>query len=520
MAVGNAAAPVGSAARLDLLLISDQIGSGKTRMSELAGQVQRHFETLFECISGLPGANAGDIWVIKNIGDSLMIRVSCSSADIPTLLRKLTSASPPVNRRTQPPVNLRILVMMLKRGSHDDFILGETIWPENEDRTKDLDAKYASRVRGAQGSLTKWLEGDLFGPGINLAFRAASIPVDTPSVIVDEEIIKYLDWHRADSGLPFEFHLSDEDNNKIQIGQRLEFTPIRGLEKQYVACEPDNAGWSGHLFLRSVRKFDSNLDNKQSVDALAHEQQRYKCFTRFMWSEEPNPEDLDELAGAILRFQAGASYFRSLSAVIHTREIRRGSPPSTPARPTSNMRPGLLGIFAGPFETTYEIIHKKILDFDHDQSGFSYPLSTLVYNNPDKKKLFWNNGQQSPRWHVVIFWRWLPENRRDGDTQGDDMVRMVVAESVPDKFDRAQVGMLVGGEWDGYAILRPKNSSENLIEDQEELEDMFLRLAETFETSNKAAHAENIAVYFCCNLSDYRSLAEQPEPVIPRSLAS
>lgn len=530
-----------AAAQLDLLLISDQIGSSKAFLEQIDHQVVTHFVGLIECIFSAPGVDTTRSMVIKNIGDSLMVRLVCAESSFPELLFRILSKVNALAEHTiKSPVNLRILLIPLI--SETDFKSGEEIIKDLQATKKAellANGHLANFIRLAGGSWDKWMQGDLFGPKINLAFRAANLSIHDPIVIVEDSIVNGLNLAGNQDGRPFDLVVSGKT---LQLGRRLGFTPIRGLEKQYRPCKPNPAaGWDGHLFLRTV----SVADGSTKRDPLEAEQEKYKCFTRFVWKDFPKSSDIRNWAREVQKDQGRAQYFRDISRVLCEGEVRRqrrasrnGKPPSWGSvivhPPHPHIYTGLFGIFAGPFESTYELLRDNILEKRKPMVGpgttsFSYLVSTTVFNPGEDEETFWLPPQmEEPGWHVVVFWRWLPEHRGRGEDDGDNLVRGLLRRSyMSGNFKKRRHGMVVGGEWDGYALLDPVSVPISELETPDGLKghyERFLGAMRDFANDSHehlAAEVENAAFYFCCDpavaverlresdLTDYAQAASQ-----------
>jgi len=503
VSVSVASSTVASADLLDLLLISDQIGSSGVGVEVISRQIQEHFEGLPGCIFGITGLHDQETSVIKNIGDSLMIRVVCDKSTLPILLSRLVDMlhELKVRRARGTPVLLRILIMQLVH-EKEEYLKGESLNLPNN--------KIAGNFRGSNGSLKtlkKWLKGDLFGPRINLAFRAASISVKVPVVIIEDSLAECL---FGEGELSFDgFDVNRPGSSTLTIGPRLAFSPIKGLEERYPFAVETNTGWPGHLFLRTVNKKALETMETEDLDALSLEQQSYKSFARFMWLGLPKPEDISYWVRVIQKSQGGALYFRSLLYVIAEAEVHRSRENVgqtiilRPGDGRSNMYTGMIGVFAAPFESTYELIRGDIFAKQRargENTQFRYPISTIVYNPTEQDSSFLGNEDAECPWRVIVFWRWLPEHRTIDETQCKNLVGALEDCRSPELTLRARrKGMIVGGEWDGYAVFRPREGSPAALLQPKDVGAKFEGFTRHLMGCVGKYHVESMAVYFCCH---------------------
>jgi hypothetical protein len=508
----NGALPIihaGSDIPLDLLVISDQIGSSATRVPEIVSQVKKHFIALLECISDFPGLREGVTWVIKNIGDSLMIQIACTSSTLPVLLARIIGAQERLRIDTiSGPVKLRVLVIPLNKEG-EDYIDGSRIIPADAPESKELNERFANRVRACNGSLTSWLDGDLFGPKINLAFRAANLSVEESVLIIEDSLTKYMREDYSDE--PGSFPLTTQEGVTLRVGDRLAFSPIRGLDMLYPFGERNSQGWPGHLFLRTVA-LESAAKAKPYLEPLAEEQQKFKSFTRLVWRrdlpEHTRLQDIQDWLESIEQSQAGANYFRNLFIVEHEYEIRPGHPVFCPSETRSkrgngqqaNLRTGIIGVFAGPFETTYEKLRDLMIAKKarlRNNTGFEYPVSTIVHNQSEPNLRFLGDNASTPPWLVIMFWRWAPEFRGRSPDEGVKFARMVAECYSSKSLSLRRSGLVVGGEWDGYATLTLPEDVNGKSPAPKGMKGFADRVKAFIENDQQHVQVESLALYFC-----------------------
>lgn len=521
---------------LDFLLISDQIGSSGAHMPAIIDQVKRHFVALLQCISELPESGAHFTGVIKNIGDSLMVRIACDASALPMLLSNIIKAQERLEGETlNGAIKLRILLIPLNR-ENEDYINGSRIMPEDAEDAADLNSKFAHRVRASNGSLTEWLTGDLFGPKINLAFRAANLSIDESILIIEDSLAKYLNPDAEENLASFPFELPD--TTSLRIGERLAFSPIRGLDVLYPFARQNANGWPGHLFLRAVTR-DPRGAGARSLNVLALEQQKYKSFTRFMWradqTEGSFQEDVKEWIDIVQESQRGALYFRNLLLVKHEYEVRRSSDhrrsvhclSSKLARAAggkaSGIRTAILGVFAAPFETTYERLRSNIFKRKKElgpTTGFEYPITTIVYNSENEPRQHFVDQQSgNVPWMVIIFWRWLPQFRGSDESEGKRFVEQIAQCYSPRPLAIRRFGLVVGGEWDGYAALRLPAEPSAAFAEPKNLK-KFAEQLNSIANTECFARIDATAIYFGCDPDVLHTGVSNSAPEFARQAAS
>lgn len=486
---------------IDLLLISDQIGSSGETVANMKVQIKEHFEGLINCISSLPEIDRDRTLVIKNIGDSLMVRVTCDRPRLTALLSHLILIQDNLARHSTAtnPVGLRVILIPLQ-GGDEEFIEGEEI-------PFSMDNGWGIKLRGTPDSLRSWVAGDLFGPRINLAFRAASLSVNKPILIIEDSIANYLtEGGKAPANA---FIVAVSGAASLHVGEQLAFSPLRGVNDRYPIGRANKQGWDGHLYLRRVSRCTNEISSRNSLDELELEQQKYKAFTRFMWRGKPDKGRLNEFRQGIRGIMACKPYFRSMLVVEHEGEVRR-------KRGTRKLngrvskgdvdhdipgpRPGdigtytgLIGVFAAPFEATYDHLRQNLLEQTEEGEGFAYPVSTIIYNPEERPTRFaWASNE---RRYLIVFWKWLPADRANRREQGEALMQRLVEMFPRYDLSTKRSGMVVGGEWDGYAVLGAQSAigESNLILCKEKFR-RFILLFREFVAQNVEASSLFICV--------------------------
>jgi hypothetical protein len=287
---------------LDLLVITDQINSSKHTVAQLKDSTAEHFRSFLDLLAKHRALrNEENTYVVKNIGDSLMLRIACKPSDVASLLREIALCQRRLVRRPEGEILLRVFVMNLWERDKD-YLIGEDIpFQAKADWTKLL----------PQG----WLKSDLFGPKINLAFRATHLPAEKPILVVAEQIVTEIQRAHTIPTTSAPFTLIDMS---FRFSERLPFSPFKGLEDYFKLGKQNlDRDWHGHLYLRSamIDGDDEVEEEEPSFDALSREQQRYRVITRLMWQGTPQPCDIEKWRKHLEKFQRGAKYFRILAPV-------------------------------------------------------------------------------------------------------------------------------------------------------------------------------------------------------------
>jgi hypothetical protein len=420
---------------VELLIITDQIGSSRNITSNILDMTKRHFEKFVSLLkSHRPGRKGS--FVVKNVGDSLMIRVICDNPkdQVPKLLLDIlkTQNELRVTNRGANSVNLRVIVMLLK-----DFIDGKEINWRLPDEMKDKKVVPLPRWNN------NWLSGDVFGPGVALAFRAAGI-IDTrePITVVDDNIIALLNSGVSVSG---DFSLKVNDNTTLYFSKPIAFSPFKGLEELYPFAQPDPKGgwWKGHLFLRVIS------DEQISENPLLLLQQKVRVFLRFFLDSNVSQNHIANLVEQLRKIEGGAGYMRSIALVDN--EIKY---PQTQTQ--KNRFKTMLIVFAGPTDSTYEEVRKGIKKIEVEDSQLLYATSTFVYRPEEELSVFW--PETDPTCYVLIFAKWEERNRPNPPKTFQN--RLIIPAN---KHGLAikRCGELIGEEWDIYSYLFPEEEKKS-----------------------------------------------------------
>jgi len=442
--VGTAsqASAINNGGRIELLIITDQKDSSKHLTTELIPRTKQHFEGF---IAKLPvGAK-----VLKNIGDSLMIRSALKPREIASLLKTILGvyhdlADAPVSGVRTP---IRVLVMRLFEG---EFVDGKDLG---------INLRNAKQDCGPPKKLgAKWLKGDVFGPNVALAFRASGIASDAIVVVQDEIANMVADG--ADTSGPFEITV---DGTHLYFGPPLAFSPFKGLNDIYQFAGEGlrkDSWWPGHLYLRMADLCRENVEPKPN-NCLIREQQKIRIFTQLAWEKKVEEPEAKKWCEELLKEEKNAGYIRSVARIDESFFFPVGGSPS----PAYSY--GIVVIGAYPSQESYTAIRASITKIKNQQpsTGFAYPVTTVVYVPGGKNEgepesaaepvtAFWTPGRKFTR-YILLFARWTNNSR----TRGADQARIILMESILEPLVLVRSGLIVGELWDVYAIMDIKQGS-------------------------------------------------------------
>ena len=446
----------------DLLIITDQVDSSKNQKVLVRAHTLRHFRVLIGAIhdfsAGEPCPSDDEhTYVVKNIGDSLMIRVWVRKGRVGDLLQTLLDAQQKISgfEDEDGRIGIRIAVLKLRKKA---ILEGKELqfdppFGEGEQRL----------LPPARWKSDNWLAGDLFGPNINLAFRASQLPADA-ILVVEEDVAKLVRKNAADRNgndhtedrSPFSYA---GQGKELWFTESLPFSPIKGVDNIYTTAKSKpSVEWNGHLFLRGV------AERAENYHALAREQQKFRAFFRFVWDSAPDLEESKVWRNVLLKLEGYAGYLRSISKVEAEYHLKDRGLAEMPRK--GSIGCGMIAAFAGPLDTTFGHIRSHIELYKPRPDKYEYTLSTFVYTgltaslartggrSGQSRELdspFW--PERSP-WYVLVFARWEAASRtRDEDEFKRALRRLIAKGSGGYRIERA--GLTVGGEWDTYARLVP-----------------------------------------------------------------
>jgi hypothetical protein len=512
-----------------LLIITDQKGSARLSKERAQAAARLHFGVFVTMLRELDPARE-KTYLVKNIGDSLMIHLTLAANRIPEVLSKIIKTQNSVASKASAfseSFAVRVGVFLV---DSDHVVNGDII---ADDEHKDLVRNGVLPPRRWKS----WLSGDLFGPSIALAFRASQLSSST-LLTVGESVVEKL-REGNDNG---EFSLDVRDGSKLFFSEALPFSPIKGFEE----TEP-RAGWKGHFFLRAV----TLLADRKRTEVLTLEQQKFRVWGRMLWDgdngELPSQEQITEWNEDLYEMAGETSYLRSVSATqcqYHaifseteapaTKSTRNNvsvqkrtqSPPvavglDRPHALQSNsplgkrrqfykgyLPVGFIFAFASPTEATFTIFREKLAARQTTTgTGFVCALSTLVYSPSTEfgegSSEFWKNEIAKPDQFILLLVRWIDRKRNDPANVLIDALREHV------KIQRSEIalktpisGRTIGGEWDVYVGLVSATPSEIISKDQ------FSALVKALEIELPSQHVYAVAA-FLCDQSTFKSLAEE-----------
>ena len=476
-----------------LLIITDQKGSARLPRSEVAKAARAHFDAFFSLLKDFLGRSI-KTYLVKNIGDSLMIHLECRPADIPDVLSEILTAQSGISAREpaapfsvdsdKPTSPIRIGVFLID----DKYVVeGDNIASDCDNDLVALGVLPPKRPlplgEGSSPKVPTWLSGDLFGPTVALAFRASQLSSST-LLTVGESVVEKLRGteYRHDNS---EFALTASGGKTLFFGEALPFSPLKGFEKP----QPQ-AGWSGHFLLRAVTfSKDSHRAKK-----LALEQQKFRAWGRMIWHDVPS-EDLVARWNKKLRELAGsASYLRTVSRVedechkpfpqpmssSRNKSRNKRKPPKN-ARHGRDLLPGTLPVgfifaFASPNELAFNDFRQKLIkEQEYWRDQFICALSTICFSPSDERESdgdiavpptdedaarnfeglveFWPKRLKEVDWFVLLFGRLRDRFREKSAVDFVDLLEDDLQEH--GELEVVKYGRTIGGEWDVYVCLAP-----------------------------------------------------------------
>jgi hypothetical protein len=182
----------------------------------------------------------------------------------------------------------------------------------------------------------------------------------------------------------------------------------------------------------------------------------------------------------------------------------------------------MIGLFAGPFEGTYDCIREEIFQYKRTfdpimGTNFKYPITTMIYPHVGELATPFTYFSSNAPSFILLFWRWTPSGRARGigatqdkndnnsgvgqlhnfveALKNDDGTYGVVPE---------RVGFVVGGEWDAYAIL----SATHPLDDHSRSV-IFKRFCEDLVMKIEHHPMQSVAAYLCDRAAD--TLTDPPK---------
>lgn len=437
----------------ELLIITDQKDSSRNLTDDVISLTAKHFKVVLEKVK--PYRNKGcTTYVVKNVGDSLMIRFSTAKPKdiVPCLVRDLLDTQVQLDEKRVHSPKVRIFLALL---GEDQYVDGGSIASLKMDTTDD----FLPPPRWDE----HWLARDVFGPGATLAFRAAQIPKEA-SLVIDDKVAKWLPNYQRDAGFEFNY----DGTMSIFVGREVAFSPIKGLDEDQLykfglSDRTQVPFWRGHLFLRTVSNDKSKIDK----DSLILEQQKIRAVVRLVWPTEPDEEIVKEWAEKLYRIDSNAGYIRSVGIVDKEYPYCWWSQHlnDTAAAEIDEDETGLVMIFAGPTDSTYQKIRRAIGDLTSDPAD-SKPVALSTFVFPDEredKSEFWPSQVDDGYRYIVILARWRPSHRGN---PSETFERLISKSMNQFNLKKNRCGRLMGGEWDIYCFLSPRSQNMNTLTEE------------------------------------------------------
>jgi hypothetical protein len=474
---------------IKLLIITDQKDSSKLGLTDVTSRAAAHFKSFISLLVDQFDQKTS-AYVVKNIGDSLMIYVDCPVDKLASLLYNIALTRKKLEDDLHIlELKLRVVVLEIKY-----FVDGQKI-EEELSKPPNVPFGFWEMIRGGQ----TWLRKDLFGPRVALAFRAASLFSEALFVVEDSIAELIQQRHEKTGKAPFDVTVSipGRDPQKLWFSEELPFSPLKGVDTFFpFGKEKTILGneWRGHLFLRAVEA-DRQLGSKHG---FLLEQQKYRVFFRLICQGnrlEPAHEGL--FVDWLREIEGNARYLRSISIVRSEHIFKKQAS-------YDDIHTGALLAFAGPLEATYTEVRTRIGKAEGKEIGnskFRYAISTIVYTPAESEDdpLFWGAGAANCDWYALVLARWKSDNRgRQAREFSDEIDKCsTLIKKFGLKLNR--VGLTVGGEWDSYARLVPQENGEGRIPTNEEFAAFSKALTKVIR---KRTDIESYTILLCKQLAE------------------
>jgi hypothetical protein len=297
--------------RITLLVITDEQDSSTRRSPQvIKDRTSKHFARFMQMLKEPVCDNTV---IVKNVGDSLMIRVDIeiTAEKVVAIVRLILDAQDDLHsdESTGMPIDIRVLVAFCVSAVNGNSITG----PLNSELEK-LGVKVNDiRQKLPGGRLATWLNQDLFGTPVARAFRSSGIPKGR-ELIIEDSVAKLMDSKLGDDG----GSISD-----LQIGPKVAFSPIRGLEDLFDirraevhhgnlrAIAKDHL--KEHVWLRSVQRYDPIQQTTRQEDTLTYRQQQIRVLTEMVIPDN----SIDHWHQALSHIEHGANYLRYIGHRRH-----------------------------------------------------------------------------------------------------------------------------------------------------------------------------------------------------------
>lgn len=476
---------------LTLLIITDEKNSSTRRdHTTITKHTSQHFARFIKLLiqPELPKTI-----LVKNIGDSLMIRVQTkrSPDSILNLLNAILDAQKDLSNGRER-IHIRVLVALLSDNKHQP-LEGKSISSFLQDKLrKSLNKRERERVLppklpGKQ-TIPRWLNGDLFGTPVARAFRASSIPKEC-DLVVENSVAKLVNNRLSPSGGTV---------SNLEFGPSVAFSPINGLDDLYDIgrpqlnrngnLEPDES--KEHIWLRTVKPANKaaphcnvSKDREDPIgkDALIRRQQQARVLTELVML--PDKKYLEKATHfwqrALSAIENKADYFRFIGRPILAGTWING-PNGTPVEEDTPLA-HLVVLGAYPEFDTYFNIREAILKLRKEcvsksDKTLKFAQTTMLWS-PRARDMeapnYWRRLNAGEIF-ILLMGRGKVGDRTDDPSLSGTPWDKVLHElrfyaSYPDDMGA------VMGEWDYYAIYDINRSTNPTKKKLNEIKEMCLK---------------------------------------------
>lgn len=458
---------------LTLLIITDEKDSSSRRdHTTIKNHTSRHFARFIKLLiqPDLP-----ETLLVKNIGDSLMIRVQTkrSPDSILNLLKAILKAQEDL-RKGRERIDIRALVALLSDNKHKPLegnsissylqeVLRRTVG--KKEREHDLPPK----LPGKQ-TIPNWLKGDLFGTPVARAFRASSIPKEC-DLVVESSVAKLVDNHLGPDGGTI---------SSLEFGPNVAFSPINGLDDLYDIgrpqlnakgdLEPDES--KEHIWLRTVNfanntaphcNTSKNGEKPIEVDALIRRQQQARVLTELVMLWDQHAEEAAYFwQRALSAIENKADYFRFIGKPLLAGTWING--PDGPREEVETPLAHLVVLGAYPEFDTYFNIREAILELRKEcvnkrDKALKFAQTTMLWSPRARELRARNYWRRLDAGEIFIL---LMGRAKDGDRTDDPSLSGTPWVKVLNRVKLyppvvPDMGAVMG-EWDYYAIYDTNSS--------------------------------------------------------------
>jgi hypothetical protein len=442
---------------VQLLIITDQEGSSKLSLAEATSLAPVHFHLFISALNRLKPEKF-KTYLVKNIGDSLMMRITCNPSELPNVLSLILQAQKDVANYRLKTGKLAIRVAI--------FLINEDIMAEGDHIALACNGDVAATLTTASDAVPEkrwggasWLAGDLFGPSINLAFRGSHVSSST--LLIVEDAVAKLVWEQT-RGSARKFSLRSffaplTHEQSAYFSESLPFSPLKGFEELFGKKNVE-IGWDGHLFLRAV----TFAREKEATRKLVLEQQKFRVWGRMLWAgDRPSNGEFREWKRRLHEMGGNTTYLRSIAAVKDERIIFPKR-----SRVDKSFQVGITFAFSSPSESAFSIFRERLEECQSsEEEGFLYALSTLAYaptiEMGEGSKEFWPDSLKNAPWFVLLLTRWESQYRNYPSLHLQTRLQGAGIHDRGIDLRASAHGRTIGGEWDVYLCLTPTKNHKN-----------------------------------------------------------